>query len=567
MPNGLTHIITPTDLRRFYPTELPALAADCRQYLIDTLDQCGGHFAASLGMVELTIALHYYFNTPTDTLVWDVGHQAYVHKMFTGRQHSLHTIKQLDGLAPFICPDETPYDSSHTGHACTAISVALGIALGKQLAGDNSHTIAIIGDAGLTGGLAFEALNHAATTHANLIILVNDNGMSISENVGHLSKHPLEPFFAALGIAYSVPIDGHDLDACLSAFVETSMQSGPRVIHARTQKGKGFAAAERSPIRYHHVTKQFQSTPPPTHYLYANVFGHWLCEAAQQHPELIAITPAMCEGSDLKAFRQQYPERYIDTGIAEQHALALAGGLANQGQKPVVAIYSTFLQRAYDQLIHDLALPQANALIAIDRAGLVGSDGKTHQGNYDISYLRCIPNTHILTPSNGHDLHHMLTLGLTQPGLVCVRYPKAPTQPADQQHDIVWGKAKNIRTGKRVAILNFGPLLDTAYQVAERLDVTLIDMRFVKPLDIECLSHIAHSHDIIATLEDHAIAGGAGSAVGEYLATVHYTGKLHLFGIPDEFIAHATREQQLTRHGLTARTLYQTLSQLMSNLN
>ncbi len=562
----LEQINSPDDLRQLPINQLPDVAEACRQYLIDTLDHCGGHFAASLGAIELTIALHYCLNTPTDTIVWDVGHQAYIHKILTGRKHRLHTIKQQHGLAPFLSPQESRFDSTYTGHACTAISTALGIALAKTLAKDCSHTVAIMGDGGLTGGMAFEALNHAATTQVDLTIVINDNDMSISENVGQLSGQPLADFFMALGLPYKGPINGHDLNACLETLKANFDQPGPRVIHFKTRKGQGYPPAEQNPIQYHHVAANFRQKVVPTPCIYANIFGQWLCDAARQYPNLVAITPAMREGSDLVQFQQQFPKRYIDTGIAEQHALALASGLAIQGQKPVVAIYSTFLQRGYDQLIHDIALANANVLIAIDRAGLVGSDGATHQGIFDISYLRSIPNVSLLAPANANDLYHMLSLGLLHAGPVCIRYPKAPTTDPIGKNHIDWGTAKVMRQGEKIALLNFGPLLDAALTIAEPLNATVVDMRFIKPLDQACLDNISKTHNVIITLEDHVIAGGAGSAISEYFTTIHYKGTVHHLGIPDQFIDHATREQQLEQCGLTAKQLLNNVYSLLHSM-
>ena len=537
-----------THLKTLTKEDLPYFVQQCRDFLLASVNVSGGHLAASLGATELAIALHYVFDTPRDTLVWDVGHQAYVHKMLTGRAEQLHTIKQANGLAPFPSRAESTEDAFGVGHASTSISAALGMALAKQLDQDPTHTIAIIGDGGLTGGMAFEALNHAGHTQANLLVVVSDNEMSISENVGALANNLHADFFTALGFAYTGIIDGNDIHACVAALQEQQHHTGPRVLHCRTRKGQGYKAAEQQPITYHHVAANFlENTSPQPTTTFSTLFGAWLCQQAENDEKLIAITPAMCEGSDLKQFAKDFPQRYIDVGIAEPHALTLAAGLACQGKKPVVAIYSTFLQRAYDQVIHDIALQNLDVTLAVDRAGYVGPDGPTHTGAYDMAFLRCIPNIALLAPATGQDCHHMLQLAYAHPGPAAVRYPRGATNhmTVTDQHDIEWGKGKILHTGKDSAVINIGTMLTYAEQLATQHQATLVDLRFIKPLDIELLSHLANHHQHIITLEDGCTLGGAGSAVTEALTALGYAGQITRLGHPDSFMDHAPRSEQL----------------------
>ncbi len=608
----LDSITTPADLRRLPASRLPALAEELRENLIHTVAQSGGHFAAGLGAVELTIALHYVFDTPEDRLVWDVGHQAYPHKMLTGRRERMHTIRKLHGLAPFPKRGESPYDTFGVGHSSTSISAALGMAIAARQAGLDRRAVAIIGDGGMTAGLAFEALNHAGDLKADLLVILNDNEMSISPNVGAMSsrltkflsdgmvtsmreggkrvlklmpppmwelarraeehvKGMLVPgtLFEELGFNYFGPIDGHDLPTLVQTLRNLRDQRGPRLLHVLTRKGKGYKLAEAEPVTYHGVGSfdPARGLPPgkpsnaPT---YTQVFGDWLCDMAERDERLIGITPAMREGSGLVRFSQQFPERYFDVGIAEQHSVTLAAGMACEGLKPVVAIYSTFLQRAYDQLIHDVAVQNLPVLFAIDRAGLVGPDGPTHAGSFDLSYLRCIPNMVVMTPADENETRQMLYTGhrLDQPA--AVRYPRGkgtgvPVQEAMTPLPI--GKAEVRRRGKRLALLAFGSLVAVAEQVAEVLDATMVNMRFVKPLDEALLRELVADHERLVTLEENAVAGGAGSAVAECLAAQQLWIPIHHIGLPDRFIDQGSREELLAEAGLDAAAVRATLEQ------
>ncbi len=565
----LDSINQPSDLRLLAVQQLPELAMQLRSFLLYSVGQTGGHFGGGLGVVELTIALHYLFDTPHDHLVWDVGHQSYPHKILTQRREALLSIRQLDGLHPFPDRLESVFDDFGTGHSSTSISAALGFSIADRLNHLEHYSIAVIGDGALTAGIAFEALNHASHVDANLLVILNDNDMSISKNEGGLAKYLAgklksndagivnTALFEALAFAYTGPIDGHDFPALLSALKKLKTQSGPQFLHIITKKGKGFSPAESDPVGYHAITK-IESLAATSRLVkaktFANIFGQWLLTTAARDPKLVAITPAMKEGSDLVDFAKKYPQRYFDVAIAEQHALTFAAGLACADIKPVVAIYSTFLQRGYDQYIHDIAIQKLNVILAIDRAGLVGQDGPTHAGCYDIAALRCIPNTVIMTPSNEQELWLALNTAHRHTGPIAIRYPRGSGDGGavdKNNHTVDLGTAKLLRrshnnTGQ--ALLNFGPLLDSAKIVAAEQDLTLVDMRFVKPLDETLLSQLATDHQHFFTLEDHAIAAGAGSAVSEFLASKAVT-FTHL-GIPDKLIPHATREQQLTICGL-----------------
>ncbi|MCS8786630.1 1-deoxy-D-xylulose-5-phosphate synthase [Pseudomonas aeruginosa] len=591
---------SPAELRRLGEADLETLADELRQYLLYTVGQTGGHFGAGLGVVELTIALHYVFDTPDDRLVWDVGHQAYPHKILTERRELMGTLRQKNGLAAFPRRAESEYDTFGVGHSSTSISAALGMAIAARLQGKERKSVAVIGDGALTAGMAFEALNHASEVDADMLVILNDNDMSISHNVGGLSnylakilssrtyssmregskkvlsrlpgaweiarrteeyaKGMLVPgtLFEELGWNYSGPIDGHDLPTLVATLRNMRDMKGPQFLHVVTKKGKGFAPAELDPIGYHAITKLEApgSAPKKTGGpKYSSVFGQWLCDMAAQDARLLGITPAMKEGSDLVAFSERYPERYFDVAIAEQHAVTLAAGMACEGMKPVVAIYSTFLQRAYDQLIHDVAVQHLDVLFAIDRAGLVGEDGPTHAGSFDISYLRCIPGMLVMTPSDEDELRKLLTTGYLFDGPAAVRYPRGsgPNHPIDPDlQPVEIGKGVVRRRGGRVALLVFGVQLAEAMKVAESLDATVVDMRFVKPLDEALVRELAGSHELLVTIEENAVMGGAGSAVGEFLASEGLEVPLLQLGLPDYYVEHAKPSEMLAECGLDA---------------
>ncbi|GLF58267.1 1-deoxy-D-xylulose-5-phosphate synthase [Pseudomonas aeruginosa] len=591
---------SPAELRRLGEADLETLADELRQYLLYTVGQTGGHFGAGLGVVELTIALHYVFDTPDDRLVWDVGHQAYPHKILTERRELMGTLRQKNGLAAFPRRAESEYDTFGVGHSSTSISAALGMAIAARLQGRERKSVAVIGDGALTAGMAFEALNHASEVDADMLVILNDNDMSISHNVGGLSnylakilssrtyssmregskkvlsrlpgaweiarrteeyaKGMLVPgtLFEELGWNYIGPIDGHDLPTLVATLRNMRDMKGPQFLHVVTKKGKGFAPAELDPIGYHAITKLEApgSAPKKTGGpKYSSVFGQWLCDMAAQDARLLGITPAMKEGSDLVAFSERYPERYFDVAIAEQHAVTLAAGMACEGMKPVVAIYSTFLQRAYDQLIHDVAVQHLDVLFAIDRAGLVGEDGPTHAGSFDISYLRCIPGMLVMTPSDEDELRKLLTTGYLFDGPAAVRYPRGsgPNHPIDPDlQPVEIGKGVVRRRGGRVALLVFGVQLAEAMKVAESLDATVVDMRFVKPLDETLVGELAGSHELLVTIEENAVMGGAGSAVGEFLASKDLEVPLLQLGLPDYYVEHAKPSEMLAECGLDA---------------
>ena len=602
----LSGIAQPADLRQLPASKLTALAGELREFLIQTVSTRGGHFAAGLGTVELTIALHYIYDTPHDRLVWDVGHQAYPHKVLTGRRDRLHTIKQDGGLAPFPSRAESEYDTFGVGHSSTSISAALGMAVAAARAGETRRVVAIIGDGAMTAGMAFEALNHAGSLPADLLVILNDNDMSISENVGALSnqfaralsgrvyahlreggKKVLRPMpavwelarrseehlkgmvlpgtlFEELGFNYIGPMDGHDVNALVRTLRNIKKLRGPQFLHVVTRKGKGYPPAEADPIKWHGpgpfdpasgtIFKE-KSTGPT----YSQIFGQWLCDMAAADPRIIGITPAMREGSGLVEFSRRYPDRYFDVAIAEQHAVTFAAGLATAGLKPVVAIYSTFLQRAYDQFIHDVALQNLPVVFAVDRAGLVGSDGATHQGSYDLSFARCIPNTVIMAPADENECRQMLYTATTLACPAIVRYPRGsgPGVPVvSEMSALPLGKAQLRREGKSgLALLAFGALLAPAAAIAEAFDATLVNMRFVKPLDEELILTLAARHRALITIEENAVLGGAGSAVVELLAAEGLSLPLLQLGIPDRFIAHGSREGCLAAAGLDAAGL------------
>ena len=604
---------TPPQLRCLSETELEILANELRQELLYCVGQTGGHFGAGLGVIELTIALHYIFNTPEDRLVWDVGHQAYPHKILTGRRERMLTLRQKDGLSAFPRRSESEYDAFGVGHSSTSIGAALGMAIAAKLKGEKRRSIAVIGDGAMTAGMAFEALNHASEVNANMLVVLNDNDMSISHNVGGLSnylakilssrtyssmregskkilsrlpgaweiarrteeyaKGMLVPgiLFEELGWNYIGPIDGHDLPTLVSTLRNMRDLPGPQFLHVITKKGKGFAPAEADPIRYHAITKLENGdtfkAPAQSGPKYSNIFSQWLCDMAASDARLTGITPAMREGSDMVAFSKRFPDRYFDVAIAEQHAVTLAAGMACEGLKPVVAIYSTFLQRAYDQLIHDVTLQNLDVLFAIDRAGLVGEDGPTHAGAYDISYLRCVPGLLIMTPSDENELRRLLTTGYLYPGPAAVRYPRGtgpntPLEPGLEPLPIGQGLIR--RQGQKVAILVFGVQLHEALIVAERLDATVADMRFVKPLDEPLIRQLADHHELLVTLEENSLMGGAGSAVGEFLAAEQRSNaQLHL-GLPDRYIEHAKPTEMLAECGLDAQGIEAAIRQRLT---
>ena len=577
----LNAVDSPCDLRELTTGQLETLAEELRHFLLFSVGQTGGHFGAGLGVVELTIALHHCLNTPHDHLVWDVGHQTYPHKILTGRRERMHTLRQAGGIAPFPMREESPYDTFGVGHSSTSISAALGMAIAKQAKGDPSRTVAVIGDGAMTAGLAFEALNHAGATNANLLVILNDNAMSISENVGGLSRYFARilssqfylsvresgkrmlkglpgakalakrteehmkgmvvpgTLFDELGLNYMGPIDGHDLPALVATLNNIKDLQGPQFLHLVTRKGKGYLPAEESPIGSHSLTKlEASKGQNEKKKSYSNVFGEWLVQQAKKSPELMAITPAMREGSDLIAFSEQFPERYFDVAIAEQHAVTLAAGLACEGMKPVVAIYSTFLQRAYDQVIHDVALQNLDVLFAIDRAGLL-EDGPTHSGVFDLSFLRPIPNLILMTPSDEAELHRMLTTGYGYTGPAAVRYPRGAGPGAllpNELEPMPVGKGVTKREGNGVAILAFGSMVAPALSAAESIDATVADMRFVKPIDVDLILEAAKTHSLLVTVEENAQQGGAGSAVGEVIHEHGIQTPLLRIAIPDAFI-------------------------------
>jgi len=568
----------PAAIRALPADQLPQLAHEIRRCLIETVARVGGHFAASLGVVELTLALHRVFDTPRDVLVWDIGHQAYAHKIVTGRRARLETIRRHGGLAPFPDRGESVHDAFGGGHAGTAISAAAGFAAAERLQPAGRCSIAVIGDGGFTAGMAFEAMNHAGQLGLDLLVVFNDNDLSISENVGALrdtvarqlgraqpaaGDGSLAALVAALGFTYSGPVDGHDLGALLPALARLKAASGPQFLHVLTVKGKGYAPAEADPIAFHGVTRFDPVTgelpPPAARASYSEVFGDWLCAAAETDPRVVAITPAMREGSGLVNFARRCPDRYFDAGIAEQHAVTLAAGMACAGLKPVVAIYSTFLQRALDQLIHDVAIQNLPVLFAVDRGGLVGADGATHHGAFDLSLLRAIPNLVLMAPSDEQDCRRMLATGLAHDGPSAVRYPRGPgpgttIAPAEP---LAIGRGRFLRrsSGRRphsVALIGVGAMVATALEVAPLLDATVVDLRFVKPLDTALLAELALDHALLVTLEDNVVAGGAGSAINEWLAAHRAGGAVLNLGLPDRFVAHGSREQLLADCGLDA---------------
>ena len=591
----LSLINSPEDLRLLNKEQLPQLCQELRSYLLESVSQTSGHLASGLGTVELTVALHYIFKTPFDQLIWDVGHQAYPHKILTGRRDQMSTIRQKGGIHPFPWREESEFDVLSVGHSSTSISAGLGIAVAAERENAGRKTVCVIGDGAITAGMAFEALNHAGSLHTDMLVILNDNEMSISENVGALNNHlarifsgslystvrdgskkildkvptvknfmkkteehmkgvmfsPESTLFEELGFNYIGPIDGHNIDELIATLSNMRDLKGPQFLHIKTKKGKGYEPAEKDPIGFHGVPKfdpisgQLpKSNAKPT---YSKIFGDWLCEMAEQDDKLVGITPAMREGSGMVEFSERFPQQYFDVAIAEQHAVTFAAGLAIGGYKPVVAIYSTFLQRAYDQLIHDVAIQNLPVLFAIDRAGIVGADGQTHQGAFDLSFMRCIPNMIIMTPSDENGCRQMLYTGYKCGKPAAVRYPRGNAIGVELTPlaELEIGRSKMVREGEKIAILNFGTLLPAALSVAEKLNATVVDMRFVKPIDEARILEVANTHDVIVTLEENAIQGGAGSAVSEVLNSHGKTTALLQLGLPDIFIPQGTQQEAL----------------------
>ena len=599
----LSLINSPEDLRLLNKDQLPQLCQELRGYLLESVSQTSGHLASGLGTVELTVALHYVYKTPFYQLIWDVGHQAYPHKILTGRRDQMSTIRQKDGIHPFPWREESEFDVLSVGHSSTSISAGLGIAVAAERENAGRKTVCVIGDGAITAGMAFEALNHAGSVHTDMLVILNDNEMSISENVGALNNHlarifsgsiystlrdgskkildkvppvknfmkkteehmkgvmfsPESTLFEELGFNYIGPVDGHNIDELVATLTNMSNLKGPQFLHIKTKKGKGYAPAEKDPIGFHGVPKFDPiSGELPKHNTkptYSKIFGDWLCEMAEKDSKIIGITPAMREGSGMVEFSQRFPEQYFDVAIAEQHAVTFATGLAIGGYKPVVAIYSTFLQRAYDQLIHDVAIQNLPVLFAIDRAGIVGADGPTHQGAFDLSFMRCIPNMIIMTPSDENECRQMLYTGYQCGKPAAVRYPRGNAIGVELTplEMLPIGKSRLIREGQKIAILNFGTLLPSALEAAEKLNATVVDMRFVKPIDIEMINVLAQTHDYLVTLEENAIQGGAGSAVSEVQNSSGKSTALLQLGLPDYFIPQATQQEALKDLGLDSK--------------
>ena len=599
----LNNINSPKDLRALSPSQIPLLADELREFLLYTVGKTGGHFGAGLGVVELTLALHYIFETPEDRIVWDVGHQTYPHKILTGRKAEMESMRQNNGLAPFPVRSESEYDTFGVGHSSTSISAALGMITAAEKKNEDRYVTAVIGDGAMTAGMAYEALAHAGSIDKNLLVILNDNQMSISENIGGLrnylariwasktynriresgknvltyvpgakafvrkaeihAKGMIAPgsLFEELGFEYFGPVDGHDSNNLINILDDLKHIKGPKFLHVITTKGKGFAPAEDDPVGFHAINKIKQQDLPshdnsqPKRASYSQIFGEWLAFKAKNDQKLVAITPAMGEGSGMVDFSRKYPDRYFDVAIAEQHSVSFAAGLACEGMKPVVAIYSTFLQRAYDQLIHDVALQNLDVLFALDRAGLVGLDGATHQGAFDLSFIRCIPNMIIMAPSDEALAWKMLNTGYDHPGPVAVRYPRGNGMGVGHHENaetIEIGKSFTVLNSeeKEVIILSFGSLLGSAIQVGNKINARVVDMRFIKPIDEKLLEEISDTYKLIVTLEDNVIAGGAGSAVNEYLLKLNSSAKILNLGLPDEFIEHGDQEQQKILNGL-----------------
>jgi len=593
----LNHIQNPNDIKKLDIDELNTLAEEIKLFLIESLEKTGGHLSSNLGTIELTLAMHYVFDSPNDTFVWDVGHQAYTHKVLTGRKDLMSTLRQKDGLSGFTKRSESEHDVFGAGHSSTSVSAALGIAMANKLDNKSDTSIAVVGDGALTGGMSFEALNHAGDTDANLLIILNDNDMSISKNVGALSKYlsrlisgkiystmksksleflerlpRIQKFakrseehlkgmilpgtlFEELGIDYFGPIDGHDISILIKTLENLKSLKKPRILHIITKKGHGFEAAEENPLKFHGISPPSSSSDNfPS---YSSVFGEWLCNIAKIDEKVIGITPAMSEGSGMVDFANKFPERFVDVAIAEQHAVTLAGGMATQGLKPIVAIYSTFLQRGYDQFIHDIALQNLNVTFAIDRAGLVGADGATHAGIFDLSFLRCIPNITIIAPSSSLEMYKALNFANHFEGPVCVRFPRGKSSVEDfvTESMIDIGKGNIVRTGEDIAIFSFGNMLEIALEASEKINATVVDMRFVKPLDEDLIINIANNSSTLISIEDNTLKGGAGSAINELLQINNINTKLHILGIPDYVTEHGSQSELYELYGLTSENI------------
>ncbi|TFW25292.1 1-deoxy-D-xylulose-5-phosphate synthase [Duganella callida] len=608
--NLLDTINSPADVRKLSYSQLTPLAHELRAYLLDSVSKTGGHLSSNLGTVELTVALHYVFNTPHDRIVWDVGHQTYSHKILTGRRDRMHTLRQLGGISGFPKRDESEYDTFGTAHSSTSISAALGMAQAAKIKGDNRHAIAVIGDGSMTAGMAFEALNNAGVQDdVNLLVILNDNDMSISPPVGALNRYLARlmsgQFYAAaknvgksvlpapvlelakkleehakgmvvpatmfeeFGFNYIGPIDGHDLESLIPTLQNIKQLKGPQFLHVVTKKGQGYKLAEAEPILYHGTGKfnpaeGIKPAATPAKKTYTEVFGDWLCDMAAADKKLVGITPAMREGSGMVRFDQEYPDRYFDVGIAEQHSVTFGAGLACEGLKPVVAIYSTFLQRAYDQLIHDVALQNLDVTFALDRAGLVGADGATHAGNYDLAYLRCIPNMVVMAASDENECRQMLTTGYHYPGPAAIRYPRGAGVGAAIKPELISieiGKGEIKRHGQKIAILAFGSMVAPSVTAGETLNATVANMRFVKPLDVELVKQLAADHDCLVTVEEGCIMGGAGSAVAEALAAEGVIKPVLMLGLPDKFIDHGDPAKLLSSVGLDAAGITASIKQ------
>ncbi|MFV8449507.1 1-deoxy-D-xylulose-5-phosphate synthase [Vibrio campbellii] len=605
---------TPEELRLLPKETLPTLCDELRTYLLNSVSQSSGHLASGLGTVELTVALHYVYNTPVDQLIWDVGHQAYPHKILTGRRDQMPTIRQKDGLHPFPWREESEYDTLSVGHSSTSISAGLGMAISAQKEGEGRKVVSVIGDGAITAGMAFEAMNHAGDVHPDMLVILNDNEMSISENVGALNNHlakvlsgslytsireggkkvlsgvpPIKELvrrteehlkgmvvpgtlFEELGFNYIGPIDGHDVNELVKTLKNMRELKGPQFLHIMTKKGKGYEPAEKDPIGYHAVPKfapSNNSLPKssggkPT---FSKIFGDFLCDMAAQDPKLMAITPAMREGSGMVRFSKEYPEQYFDVAIAEQHAVTLATGMAIAGDHPIVAIYSTFLQRGYDQLIHDVAIMDLPVMFAIDRAGLVGADGQTHQGAFDLSFMRCIPNMVIMAPSDENECRQMLYTGHKHTGPSAVRYPRGSGMGTEIEKDFTAleiGKGRIVRKGEKVAILSFGTFLGNALEAAESLNATVADMRFVKPLDEALIRQLAAEHDVLVTLEENAIAGGAGAGVIEFMMKDKIIKPVLNLGLPDRFVPQGTQDELHEELGLDAKGIEKSINDYLA---
>ncbi|WP_342607388.1 1-deoxy-D-xylulose-5-phosphate synthase [Vibrio tritonius] len=609
----LALVNTPEDLRSLPKEVLPQLCDELREFLLNSVSQSSGHLASGLGTVELTVALHYVYDTPNDRLIWDVGHQAYPHKILTGRREQMSTIRQKDGLHPFPWREESEYDTLSVGHSSTSISAAIGMAVAAEKEDSGRKVVSVIGDGAITAGMAFEAMNHAGGIHPNMLVVLNDNEMSISENVGALNNHlaqllsgnfytsireggkkvlsgipPIKELvrrteehlkgmvvpgtlFEELGFNYIGPVDGHDVLELIKTIKNMRELKGPQFLHVMTKKGKGYEPAEKDPIGYHGVPKfdpnanslpKSKSTSPT----FSKIFGDFLCDMAAQDPKLLAITPAMREGSGMVRFSKEYPEQYFDVAIAEQHAVTLATGMAIGGYNPIVAIYSTFLQRGYDQLIHDIAIMNLPVMFAIDRAGLVGADGQTHQGAFDLSFMRCIPNMTIMAPADENECRQMLYTGHLHQGPSAVRYPRGTGMGVELEAQFTAlpiGKGRMMRQGEKVAILNFGTFLPSALTAAEALNATVADMRFVKPLDEQLIRDLAASHDVLVTLEENAIAGGAGAGAIEFMMKEKIIKPVLNLGLPDHFVAQGTQEELHAELGLDATGIEQAIREYL----